>query len=144
MMARQVQQMTRLIDDLMDLSRISRGKTRLQFETMDLRDAVRNAVETSRPLIEQQRHELDVHLPDQPLIVLGDSARLAQVFSNLINNAAKYTEKQGGLRSRSRVRTIRRISACKIMAWAFRTSNLTGSSICLPRLIDHLNVRKVA
>jgi PAS domain S-box-containing protein len=94
-MERQVQQMVRLIDDLMDVSRITRAKLQLRKERVDLTTVVRNAVETSRPFIEMAGHELTLTLPKEPIYVEADAARLAQVFANLLNNAAKYTE-QGG------------------------------------------------
>lgn len=97
-MERQIEQLTRLIEDLMDLSRISRGLVVLRKSRMPLGDVVRNAVETSRPLIDQQGHELIVNVPLDPIYVNGDGARLAQVFANLLNNAAKYTERGGRIR----------------------------------------------
>jgi signal transduction histidine kinase len=93
---RQVQQMVRLIDDLLDLSRISRGKIELRRERIDLAAAVQSAVETSRPLIEQSGHALTLSLPAEPVFVDADVTRLAQVFANLLNNAAKYTQRGGG------------------------------------------------
>jgi signal transduction histidine kinase/FixJ family two-component response regulator len=98
MMERQVAQMVRLIDDLLDLSRISRGKIELKKERIALADVVQHAVETSRPLIEQEGHELTVEIPSTPIFVEADLTRLAQVFSNLLNNAAKYTEPGGRIR----------------------------------------------
>lgn len=98
MMERQVQQMVRLIDELLDLSRISRGKVELRLERVTLAAEVQSAVETSRPLIEGSGHELLVHLPSEPVFVNADTTRLAQVFSNLLNNAAKYTERGGHIR----------------------------------------------
>ena len=95
MMERQVRQMVRLIDDLLDLSRISRGKVELRKERIDLAAVVRNAVETSRPLIEQAGHELTVTIPGEPIVIEADLVRLSQVFSNLLNNAAKYTDNGG-------------------------------------------------
>jgi PAS domain S-box-containing protein len=92
---RQMQQMTRLIDDLLDVSRISRGKLELKREHVELAKVVQSAVETSRPLIEQQGHHLTVTLPPAPVLLDGDVTRLAQVFANLLNNAAKYTERGG-------------------------------------------------
>jgi PAS domain S-box-containing protein len=92
---RQMQQMTRLIDDLMDVSRISRGKVELKREKVALANVIHGAVETSRPLIEQCGHELEVVLPPQTFYLDADLIRLAQVFSNLLNNAAKYTERGG-------------------------------------------------
>jgi PAS domain S-box-containing protein len=98
MMERQVGQMTRLIDDLMDLSRISRGKIVLQKTRMKLADAVQDAVDAARPLIEERGHALVVEVPPEPLSVDADRTRLAQVFANLLNNAAKYTERGGRIR----------------------------------------------
>lgn len=92
---RQMQAMTRLIDDLMDVSRISRNKLELRRERILLETVLQGAIETSRPLIEQQRHELEVTLPAEPLTLDADLTRLAQVFLNLLNNAAKYTEPGG-------------------------------------------------
>jgi signal transduction histidine kinase/DNA-binding response OmpR family regulator len=93
--ARQVQQMVRMVDDLLDVSRITRGKITLRPEVLDVASVVADAVETSRPLIDSRHHQLSVTLPPGPLRVRGDAARLAQVVSNLLNNAAKYTEDGG-------------------------------------------------
>jgi len=95
MMERQLTQMVRLIDDLMDVSRISRGKLELRKEQVALAAVVNSAVETSRPLIEQMGHQLTVTLPRQTPTVNADPTRLAQVFQNLLNNAAKYSERGG-------------------------------------------------
>ena len=95
MMERQLVQLVRLVDDLMDVSRISRGKIELRREHVDLAAVVKSAVETSRPVIEQMGHELAVTLPDEPVIVDVDLVRMAQVLLNLLNNAAKYTERGG-------------------------------------------------
>ena len=92
---RQVQQLTRLVDDLLDVSRISRGKINLLTEPADLAAVVARAVEISRPLIDARKHHLKSSLPGQAIWVAGDPARLAQVVSNLLNNAAKYTEEGG-------------------------------------------------
>jgi signal transduction histidine kinase len=92
---RQVVQMVRLIDDLLDVSRINTGKIRLQRERIDLADVIRDAVETSRPNLDLGRHQLDVSLPEGPLRIDADRARLSQVVQNLLNNAAKFT-KPGG------------------------------------------------
>jgi signal transduction histidine kinase len=88
---RQVTQMTRLIDDLMDVARISRGTFELRREHVALESLIRDAVETSRPGIDASGHDLVVHLPPEPIHLEADVIRLAQVFSNLLNNAAKYT-----------------------------------------------------
>jgi len=95
---RQVQRMTRLIDDLMDVSRISRNKLELRKEVVRLAKVVQGAVETSRPLMEEMGHELHATLPPEPILLDADVARLEQVFLNLLNNAAKYTEKGGHIR----------------------------------------------
>jgi signal transduction histidine kinase/DNA-binding response OmpR family regulator len=95
MIDRQVQQLVRLVDDLLDISRITRGKIRLQTEPVELGGVVAQAVETSRPLIEARQHELLVNLPREPVRVEGDPVRLAQILGNLLNNAAKYTEPGG-------------------------------------------------
>ncbi|HZN02528.1 MAG TPA: ATP-binding protein, partial [Candidatus Polarisedimenticolia bacterium] len=95
MMERQLTLLVRLIDDLMDMSRISRGKVELRRERIALSDAVRLAVETSRPEIEARGHEFVVELPSDRIGVDADVDRLAQVFSNLLNNAAKYTDPGG-------------------------------------------------
>lgn len=90
---RQTQQMTRLIDDLMDLSRISRGRIELRREHVELAKVVQSAVETSQPLIDQQAQVLTVTLPHDRVVLDADPIRLAQVFMNLLNNASKYSEK---------------------------------------------------
>jgi CheY-like chemotaxis protein/two-component sensor histidine kinase len=95
MMERQLTQMVRLVDDLLDVSRITRGKIELRKERVELAAVVASAVETSRPLIEAAGHELTVTLPPEPIPLDADLTRLAQVFANLLNNAAKYTG-QGG------------------------------------------------
>jgi PAS domain S-box-containing protein len=94
-MRRQVEHMVRLVDDLLDVSRIMRGKIELRKEPVELAAVVQRAVETARPVIDAQRHQLQVVLPQQPVWLEADPIRLAQVLSNLLNNAAKYTE-QGG------------------------------------------------
>jgi PAS domain S-box-containing protein len=94
-MDRQLQQMVRLIDDLLDLSRISRGKIELRKETVALDAVLRAALETSEPALAEKEHALSLDLPDRPLLVHADATRLAQVFANLLNNAAKYTPSGG-------------------------------------------------
>jgi PAS domain S-box-containing protein len=95
---RQVEHLVRLVDDLLDVSRISRGKIELKRELLEISTIVQRAVETSQPLMEAHRHEFSVHLPPEPVIVEGDLVRLSQVVSNLINNAAKYTDEEGCIR----------------------------------------------
>jgi signal transduction histidine kinase len=94
---RQVEQLTRLVDDLLDVSRITRGKIELRKEPVDLAAIVQRAVETSLPLIDAHRHRFLVELPSEPVRVEGDPIRLAQVVSNLLNNAAKYTDEGGSI-----------------------------------------------
>ncbi len=91
----QIKQMTRMVDDLLDVSRITRGKVDLQMERVVLADVVNLAVEASRPLIVSYGHSLTVTLPPTPVEVEVDPARMAQVLSNLLNNAAKYTDHGG-------------------------------------------------
>ena len=86
-----------LVDDLLDVSRLTLGKIRLmRSQPVDRSTFVAQAVEAVRPLIERFRHQLDVALPDAPVWVVGDSARLVQVFADLLNNSVKYTEPGGG------------------------------------------------
>jgi signal transduction histidine kinase len=92
---RQVRHMVRLIDDLLDLSRLTRGKIRLRMQAVELSQVVHSAIEGSRPAIDDAGHEITIDLPPAPLVFLSDPTRLSQVLWNLINNAAKYTE-QGG------------------------------------------------
>jgi CheY-like chemotaxis protein len=87
--------MVRLIDDLLDMSRISQGKVQVRKERVDLAAVIRSALEGVRPLMEAQAHELTVTVPPEAIWLDADSTRLAQVISNLLNNAAKYTEKGG-------------------------------------------------
>ena len=96
MMDRQVRHMVRLIDDLLDVSRITRGKIELQREPLTLSSVIDAAVESSRPLVEAGQHELRISLPAEPVRFAADGTRLAQVVSNLVNNAAKYSP-SGGL-----------------------------------------------
>lgn len=98
MMDRQLTQMVRLVDDLLELSRITTGRLKLRKEWIDLESVVRAAVETSQPLIEESHHNLTVDLPPTRIVVHADKTRLAQVLSNLLTNAAKYTEPGGEIR----------------------------------------------
>jgi len=100
LIARQLQQLVRLVDDLLDVSRITRGKIELNIEPVDVAQVVAAAIETSRPNIDGSRHTLSLHLPSEPLHVSGDFARVSQILANVVNNAAKYTPK-GGLISLS-------------------------------------------
>ena len=93
---RQLKQMVHLVDDLLDVSRISQGKVELRLEQVDVADAVANAIETSRPLVDAGRHQLTTRLaPPRALMVNADVTRLCQIVANLLNNAAKYTPEGG-------------------------------------------------
>jgi light-regulated signal transduction histidine kinase (bacteriophytochrome) len=94
-MKRQINHMSTLINDLMDVSRITQGKVKLDVKTLAVRDIINNAVETCQRLIDEGNHQLSINLPGQPLYTDGDVTRLTQVFVNIINNAAKYTEAGG-------------------------------------------------
>ena len=91
----QVKNLSRMIDDLLDVSRITLGKIQLQTQTLNLGHVINSAVEAARPLIEERKHRLTVDLGAGPLRVEGDPTRLEQVFVNLLNNAAKYSESSG-------------------------------------------------
>jgi PAS domain S-box-containing protein len=95
MMDRQLTHLVRLVDDLLDISRINRDKMELRCAPVLLADVIGNAVETSRPALDAAGHRLTVSLPPEPVSLFGDLIRLAQVFSNLLNNSAKYTEPGG-------------------------------------------------
>jgi signal transduction histidine kinase len=101
-MDRQLRHMVRLVDDLLDVSRITRGRVELRKETVDLADVVGRAVEAARPLLDERGHRLDLELDREPLPVHGDSTRLEQVVSNLLQNAARYTDPGGHIAVRAR------------------------------------------
>lgn len=95
MMERQLYHMVRLIDDLLDVARIRQGRLELKKSTVDLREVIESAIESSKPMIDSARHELSVTLPSKPVQLNGDSVRLIQVLTNLLSNAAKYTPDGG-------------------------------------------------
>ena len=95
MMERQVDHLVRMVDDLLDVSRITRGKVEIRRERLDLVEVVRNAIDTSRPWLDAARHHFELRVPSDPVMVEGDPVRLTQVFANLVNNAAKYTPPGG-------------------------------------------------
>ena len=97
-MERQLSNLVRLVDDLLEVARITRGKIELRCEAIDIAAVARGAIETSRPLIDVAGHRLDVTLPQEPMMLEGDAVRLNQVISNLLNNAAKYTDPGGHIR----------------------------------------------
>ncbi|HEX6790156.1 MAG TPA: ATP-binding protein [Candidatus Krumholzibacteria bacterium] len=92
---RQIAQMSRLVDDLMDVARITRGKIELRRDRVLLADVVKDAIEASRPLIDECGHTLTVSMPPEAVVLFADRARLSQVVLNLLNNAARYTETGG-------------------------------------------------
>ena len=92
---RQVNHLVRLVDDLLDVSRVMRGRVELRKEPVELAIVVARAVETVQPLLEAQKHRLEISMPDEPLVVNGDPVRLTQVIANVLSNAAKYTEPNG-------------------------------------------------
>ncbi len=94
-MERQIDHLVRLVDDLLEVSRITRGLVEIHRDAIELTAVVRSAIETSRPLVEAAGHELVVRVPTEPLTVIGDALRLTQVFANLMTNAAKYTNAGG-------------------------------------------------
>lgn len=96
--SRQVRHMARLLDDLLDISRISRSRLELRSEQTELESIVQHAIEASLPIIDQREHMLVEEFPDRPIQVVADAVRLTQVFSNLLNNAAKYTEPGGKIK----------------------------------------------
>jgi len=94
---RQTRHLARLVDDLLDVSRISQGKIRLRLEATELRSVVDRAVELARPAVDAKRHRLSVNLPDEAIAFQADSVRVEQVLGNLLTNAAKYTEPGGSI-----------------------------------------------
>ncbi len=92
---RQSRQMARLLDDLLDVSRVTQGKIEIRRQIIDLKQVVRDAVEAVRPEVEDRQHKLDVDVPDDPMFVEGDPSRILQIQENLLGNAAKYTPNGG-------------------------------------------------
>jgi signal transduction histidine kinase len=129
MMDRQLGHMVRLIDDLLDVSRLSQNKLHLQRSRVTLADVITAAVETARPTVEAAGHELAVSLPPEPVFLDADLTRLAQVFSNLLTNSVKYTERGGRIR----------LAADRCGAEAVVTVTDTGVGIpaeALPHIFD--------
>jgi signal transduction histidine kinase/ActR/RegA family two-component response regulator len=93
--SRQVRHMSRLIDDLLDVSRVTRGLVKLKLGVVDFRDIVSGALDQARPLLQEKEHAVELQLPDSPVHVRGDQTRLVQSVANILNNAAKYTQKAG-------------------------------------------------
>jgi len=97
MVDRQITSMRRLLDDLLDVTRLHQGKLRFERRPLDLQPIVQSAVELCRPYLERRGHQLTVQLPPQPLRILGDATRLSQAIANLLNNAIKYTPHDGSI-----------------------------------------------
>lgn len=102
-MARQVVQMTRLVDDLLDVGRVATGKIVLKRDSIDYRDVVLMSVEAVRPLLDARHHRIELVLPERAIFIDGDGARLTQALQNLLNNAAKYMEEGGSIELAVRV-----------------------------------------
>jgi signal transduction histidine kinase len=126
---RQLIQLTRLVDDLLDVSRITRGKINVARERIELRDLVTHAVETVTPTLEARRHRLMVELPERAFVIYGDPLRLTQVLGNVLGNAAKFTDNGGQISVRAR----RRHRDVEI---AVRDSGIGIAPQVLPRIFD--------
>ncbi len=127
---RQVGQMARLVDDLLDISRVTTGKLRLKTEHVDLHLAMNLAAEAVRPFISARKHEFSLLLPTETLWLSADPVRLEQVASNLLNNAAKYTDPGGLVMLAVSRRGPTPSSACATMAWASRRRCCRAFSGC--------------
>jgi PAS domain S-box-containing protein len=104
MMERQVEHMVRLVDDLLEVSRITLGKIELRRQRVELSQVVKSALESSRPALEEAGHRIDVVLPAEPVYLMGDPVRLSQILSNLLHNAGKYTEREGTIALRAHLK----------------------------------------
>jgi PAS domain S-box-containing protein len=132
MMERQLRIMIRLVDDLMEVSRITRGLIKMRKEPIDLAMVIRNAMETSRPLIEACGHQFSVEIPPDPVLLYGDPIRLGQAFSNLLNNAAKYTSQGGQI-------TLGAVRAGSEVVISVRDTGTGISPAMLPTIFDMFN-----
>src|SRR5690606_21977973 len=101
LMERQVTHLVRLVDDLLEMARITEGTFALRTELVDIQSILTQALEASRPLVEANRHELEVIAPPDAIWVEGDAVRLSQIISNVVNNAAKYTDPGGHITVRA-------------------------------------------
>jgi signal transduction histidine kinase len=124
-MDRQVAHLVRLVDDLLEVSRITRGVIDVRREPVELATLVRSAVETTRQMFESAGHDLNVDLPGEPVVIEGDAVRLTQVFANLLTNAAKYTNHGG------------RIDVAVTRTGRFATISVRDNGIGIPR--EHLD-----
>ena len=126
---RQVAHMSRLLEDLLDVSRITSGRLELKKEDTDLSQVLRNSVETARPLINDKRHEISVNIPPRELRIHADPVRLTQVFSNLLINAAKYTDPGGRI-------ALQAEQESNAITVSVRDTGIGISEDLMPRLFD--------
>jgi signal transduction histidine kinase len=136
MVERQVRHIVRLVDDLLDVSRITRGKVILQKMPVDLAAVVAAAVETTRPFLNQRRHDLNVSLPQQTIYLEADPVRLEQVLANLLNNAAKYTEPGGRIEVTAQLTGAPRASAPGEVVLRVRDTGMGIPPDMLERIFD--------
>ncbi len=142
--SRQVSHMTTLVNDLLDVSRVTRGMVQLDKAPVDVKAVVTSAAEQVHPLVEAGRHTLALQLGSAPAGVLGDRARLIQVTANLLANAAKYTPPGGRSRWRSRCRTARCASRSRITATASSRPCCRRCSTCSCRASARRTGRRAA
>lgn len=128
-MERQLEHMVRLIDDLLDVSRISRNKIELRRQRIALADALHSAIETTRPILQSAGHTLEVDLPSEPIQLDADMTRLTQVFGNILHNAAKYTEPGGRI-------TVTASQTGELAAIQFRDNGIGIPAASLPTIFD--------
>jgi signal transduction histidine kinase len=126
---RQVQHMSLLLDDLLDISRVTRGTLALRMQPTDLTTVIDTAVETARPTIDSKRHALSVDMPPEPIHFVADPLRVAQVLSNLLTNAAKYTDPEG------QIRVTARCEADNVVV-RVKDSGIGISAAALPRVFN--------
>ena len=127
--ARQVQRMALLLDDLLDVSRITSGRLELKKDYVDVAQLIASAVETARPLLDAKRHTLEVRLPDAPVELLVDALRMSQALSNLLTNAAKYTDPDGRI-------TVRVTLGTEAVTLAVIDSGIGFDQAAVPRLFE--------
>jgi signal transduction histidine kinase len=128
-MQRQAKHLTRLVDDLLDVSRITSGKVELQRTVLSVQDIVEHALMTSRPLIDERQHCVSIDVPPTPMLVVGDGVRLVQALANLLNNAARYTQPGGTIR----------VQCTQEEGWAVISITDSGQGIApefLPRIFE--------
>ena len=135
--------MSRLIEDLLDVSRVMRGAIQLRKEPSDLSKVVDHAIEVTRSFIETRRHQLTVNLPEEPITLNVDPLRIEQVVTNLLHNAAKYTPEGGQINLSVGARAARPLSASATTASASPRNISTRSSTCSCRLITRWSAASV-